>query len=248
MFSFLNFLARPFVALTLLPRSRTSSTRPGVLTTQHVHAIGPDPDRILLVIDSASISDSPLSQELSLAGHLARQLSRTTKRGADLVILADGHLNAGASRDALTNLDLARFDAVVLLIGTSEAFSLRPVRHWEGQLDQLLSDISAHSLGELHTFVVAVPPVHALIDFPTALTAVTDSHAIRMNAASARACARHQRATLILFDPLAPATFGRNSDEAYIEWASLIVPSLVVVLGGSNVVGPNVESATTDAA
>ncbi len=236
MFSFPYFLARPFVALTLSPQSRESGTRPGGLTTQQVHAIGPDPDRILLVIDSASISDSPLSQELSLAGSLARQLSRATKRGADIVILADGHLNAGATRDALTDLDLAPFDAVVLFIGTSEAFSLRPVRHWETQLDQLLTDIAAHSLGELHTFVVAVPPVHALIDFPVALTAVTDSHALRMNATSARVCARHPHASLIPFDPRASAAFGRNSDEAYLEWASLIAPSLVVLLGRSDAV------------
>lgn len=243
MLSILNFLARPFVALTLSPQTRGSGTRPGGLTTQHVHAIGPDPDRILLVIDSASISDSPLSQELSLAGHLARHLSRATKRGADIVVLADGHLDAGTTRDALRDLDLAPFDAVVLFIGTSEAFSLRPARHWDVQLDQLLTEIAAHSFVELHTFVVAVPPVHALIDFPAALTAVTNSHALRMNATSARACARHPHASLIPFDPLASATFGRNSDEAYLEWASLIAPSLVALLGRSNVVPITAESA-----
>jgi len=191
-----------------------------------VHAVGPDADRILLVIDRPSAAEGAVSQELGFAGHLARGLSVLSGRGTDLDIVSNGNLTADECAAVLTELDLARFDAIVLMLGSSEALTLTAPRKWVAELTLLLDDIEDTTPMALHTFVVAIPPVRAMIDFPRPFAPLVRSSIRRLNAASVAACASRERMSLLPFDLRTAAADGRNSSEDFKAWAALVAPSI----------------------
>jgi GAF domain len=212
------------VWLTVQARRALDVSRPrGAL---QVHAVGPDADRILLVIDRPSAGEGWVSQELGFAGHLARRLSALSGRGTDLNILSNGNMKADERTHALAALDLARFDAIVLMIGASEALTLTPARTWAGALTMLLDDIEDTTPAGLHTFVVAVPPVRSLIDFPRPFAPMVRLSIGRLNAATEAACATRSRSSHLLFDPPSAAADGRNSSADFKHWAGLIAPAI----------------------
>jgi hypothetical protein len=200
-----------------------------------VHAVGPDADRILLVIDRPSEGEGALSQELGFAGHLARQLSVLSGRGTDLDILSNGNMTATETGTALADLDLARFDAVVLMVGSSEALMLTPVPQWTADLTILLDDIEDSSPSSVHTFVIAVPPVRGLINFPRVIEPLVQSSIRRHNVATVAVCRTRPRASSLTFDIARSASDGRNSSADFKGWAALIAPAIhstMTALGG----------------
>jgi hypothetical protein len=191
-----------------------------------VHASGPDADRILLVLDRPSVGEGAVSQELGFAGHLARRLSVLSGRGADVDILSNGNMTAGECATALAGLDLARFDAIVLMIGSSEALALSRARRWVAELTLLLDDIDDATPASVHTFVVAVPPVRAMIDFPRPFTGVVRASIRRLNLATETVCASRDRVSLLPFDLPTAAADGRNSSADFKFWAGLVAPAI----------------------
>lgn len=191
-----------------------------------VHAVGPDADRILLVIDRPSAAEGAVSQELGFAGHLARGLSVLSGRGTDLDILSNGNMTAAECATALAAFDLYRFDAIVLMIGSSEALALTAARKWIAELTLLLDDIEDSTPMGLHTFVVAIPPVRALIDFPRPFAPIVRSSIRRLNAASVAACATRSRVSLLPFELPTAAEDGRNSSADFKLWAALVAPAI----------------------
>jgi GAF domain len=192
-----------------------------------VHAVGPDADRILLIIDRPSTAEGAVSQELGFAGHLARGLSLLSGRGTDLDIVSNGNMTAAECATALARFDLSRFDAVVLMLGSSEALALAPAHKWIAELTLLLDDIDDSTPRGPHTFVVGIPPVRAMIDFPRPFAALAGSSIRRLNAASIEVCADRERVSLLPFDLPAAARDGRNSSADFKVWAALIAPAII---------------------
>jgi hypothetical protein len=190
-----------------------------------VHATGPDADRVLLVVDRPSVGDGILSQELGLAGHLARQLSLMSGRGTDIDVLANGNMTAHECAVALDAIDLARFDSIVLLIGLSEALTLTSPRRWSSRLNRLLDQVDKQLPHRSHMFVVAIPPVRALVDFPKPFEVVVQARIDRLNAATEAASRPRPNVSVLPF-PLAAATGGRNSSETFKIWAGFIAPAV----------------------
>lgn len=191
-----------------------------------VHATGDDPVRILMVVDRPSIGPGAASQELGFAGHLSRQLAVLFGRGVDLDILSEGDLTTVECAAALSKLDLSRFDALVLMVGSSEALGLTPGRRWTAALAELLDGIRLRGWTGLHTFVVAIAPVEAMIGFPRAFAPLAGASIRRLNAASAAIFAERTDASFLRFEaPPAPPE-GRNTNASYSAWAALIAPSI----------------------
>jgi hypothetical protein len=191
-----------------------------------VHASGADADRILLVIDRPSAGDGGGSQELGLAGHLARQLSLLSGRGTDIDILSNGNMNAAECARALAGVDLARFDSVILMVGSSEALALTSVRRWSSELGLLLDAVDARAPMDVHVFVVEIPPVRSLLDFPRLYVASVQRRVSRLNAATRAATSSRSGVTVLPFDLPQAATNGRNSSEVFKGWAEFIAPSV----------------------
>lgn len=193
-----NGVIGPVLQLWLAGQCRPERGRSAPTGRPQVDATGPDADRILLIVDRPSVGDGVLSHELGLAGHLARQLSTLSGRGTDIDVLANGNTTVAGCATALGTVDLARFDAIILMLGSSEALSLSSTRRWAAELAGLLDDIDGASPHRSHTFVVEVPPVRALLGFPQLLAAIVSAQIMRLNSAAARVFGPRQRLTVAL--------------------------------------------------
>lgn len=219
-------IVRPVVRFWIGSLARSAFSRSKPTGDPQVHAEGADADRLLLIADGASVGHGLLSHELGLAGHLARTLSAGTGRGVDIDIIAHGNMNAAASLDALRSVELSRFDALVLTIGSHEAIGLVPLAQWRHDLTNLLDYINANAPSSLHTFVIAVPPTRASIDFPRILSSIVDRQVDLLNATTRVVHGGRAGVTIIPFGPEASSSTGRNSSLAYEKWAKLIAPAI----------------------
>jgi hypothetical protein len=226
-------LVRPIARAWLASVARASLNVSRPTGAPQVHADGADADRILLVADGPSVGHGRFSHELGLAGHLARQLSTLTGRGADIDIVADGNMTAARCLAVLSTVDLSRFDAIVLTLGANEALGLSSLHTWRLQLVDLLDHIDNSAYG-VHTFVIGVPSSTSRIHFPQPLARIVDRQVELLNQATADVCAERAGVTLLPFDPPLSAGGGRNSSKSYDGWASLIAPSMWAELDFAN--------------
>jgi hypothetical protein len=206
--------------------------------------MGPDADRVLLVVDRPAVSHGFLSQELGLAGHLARQLSALSGRGTDIDILANGNMPLRDCTQALRDVDLSRFDAIVLLLGSSEALSLATPKRWSLDLDRLLADVTARMRHRMHLVIIEIPPTRALIDFPHPFGRVVDARVEVLNRITREIGTGRDLVTVITFPLPAASADGRNSSRTFELWARLIAPSIHVLLdqaGGTGRQDPPVD-------
>jgi hypothetical protein len=199
-----------------------------------VHATGVDADRVLLAIDRPSIGPGAASQELGFAGHLVRQLSLLSGRGTDLDVLSNGDMTAADCLVALSAMDLSRFDAVVLMVGSSEALGLTRDERWASELGKLLDGIEAQAPAGMHTFVVAIAPVEAIIGIPRIFTGLVGANIRRLNAVSAEVCRDRDNASLLRFDAPPAPLGGRNTSASFGTWAALIAPAIYIRLTSAN--------------
>ncbi|HAM25507.1 MAG TPA: hypothetical protein DCP11_02080 [Microbacteriaceae bacterium] len=223
--SLFTALVRPIALVWLASVARASLDLSRPSGVPQVHADGADADRILLVADGPSVGHGQLSHELGLAGHLARQLSWLTGRGADIDIIAEGNMTAAGCLAVLAAVDLSRFDALVLTIGANEALSLSSVGAWRGHLSDLLDHIENSAYG-LHTFVIGVPSSTSRIHFPRPLARIVDRQVVLLNRVTAEVCDGRPAVSLLPFDPPLSISGDRNSSKSFDSWASLIAPSM----------------------
>lgn len=103
---------------------------------------GHDPDRVLLAGGGCGVGWGVLDHNLGLAGHLARQVAGITSRGVDLEVNVNPVGSIPLLMSSLSSATLARYDALVLTVGTCEAHQLMSVSTWRTQLTALLDRIA----------------------------------------------------------------------------------------------------------
>ena len=186
---------------------------------------GPDPDRVLVLGNGPAIGFGVLTQELSLPGHLARRLAAATGRGASVDVVARRGITAATAPALLGEVRMTRYDAVVLCIGSSDAYNLLSEDRWRIDLAQLLDTVRAASTPETVIAVLAVRPAQRPSAALGQAGSLVDTHAARLDRIAEEVCARrhgvvHLTAATAL--PQAPRTA-----EAYDRLAALIAPVLV---------------------
>ncbi len=115
-------LANPLARFWLAISAQSWRNLPTPSDPPLVHAPGSDSDRVLLLGSGVAVGYGVVSHDLALGGHLARELSALTGRGASVDIVGRGDMAPSNTRTTLAALDLARFDALVLTLGGLEAF------------------------------------------------------------------------------------------------------------------------------
>lgn len=190
-----------------------------------VHAMGPDPDRILIIGANAVRGIGVASHELGIGGHVARRLSALTGRGADVELIGVPGITAEAAGRLLAEADLGRFDALVVMLGGREAVGLRPAETWARDIRALLQQL-AEEAPELSVFVVGVARLSTAVPFHRLLGPVVGRQAARLNAATREAAAA-TGASFIPFDLPAGRGLGdTGGTAAYAAWAEPIVRHL----------------------
>ncbi|CAN5204033.1 hypothetical protein BH11ACT4_BH11ACT4_01260 [soil metagenome] len=199
-----------------------------------VRASGLTPDRVLLTGGSSAVGFGTITHEVALAGCLARQTSALTGRGLDMDVNAYAELTVARVLASISAESIARYDAIVLTVGTREAYEFMPLRLWRSRLSALL-DLVAAAPGCTTEVIVVGAEAEIPVMLPAFIAAPGRARALRMNEASREIVAARQRVTFVE-SPMAP---GRSDDDSmvglsaqalYATTASALAPVLAAAL------------------
>jgi GAF domain-containing protein len=191
-----------------------------------VHADGPDPDRVLLVGAGIAVGYGVVTHNLGLAGHLARNLSHLTGRGASVQVIASSYTDCAVAREVLARTDLSRYDAITLTLGGFEAFTLMPPHRWRRELTSVLDQIAASAPTTTRVCVVGLMSAAKVARIPRWMQAAMQRHVERLDAVSRELCANRPFAAFTDFDPKPPGETIVIARATYAEWGGLIAPTL----------------------
>lgn len=194
-----------------------------------MHAPGADSDRVLLLGSGIAVGYGVMSHDLALGGHLARELSAITRRGASVDIVGRSDLSPTSARAVLAALDLSRFDALVLTLGGLESLTLMPQRQWQNQLRTLLEDLHRQAPASLAVFVVETG-APLLAGLPAIVRALVWRAMTRINLATKQLCTEFGNTTFVAFAPAQGDVSTLTGRTTYRGWAELIAPAVARVL------------------
>jgi len=189
-------------------------------------AVGPDPDRVLMLGPGKSTGFGVYTHELGLGGHLARTLSALTKRGCRVDIVADPSMSVADADVVIGWARLERFDALVLTPGERDILRIRSVFTWRRDVTAMLNTIEKRGGGVMQTFIVGIAPVNEMLSLPEPLLRIINANAAALNAISEELCSA--RAS-VAFVPVTPPTGGPQvlpESRTYAHWAQEIAPAI----------------------
>lgn len=218
--SLIHRTIEPISRIWVSESPRSWRTLPVPTDQPHAHAAGNDPDRLLLIGSGPAVSYGVASYNLGLAGHLARQVSMITSRGASVFVRADSDLTVPGAVAALGQIDVGRFDAIVATLGGLEALTLLPVRQWRTMIDDFIS------ASTVPVYLVAIPPIASIVRMPPLYGSLVTAHARRLNAETEAAVRFHSRATFVPFVPRPGDLVNDANKGTYAEWSELIAPRI----------------------
>ena len=219
---------RPFMRLMLINLTRTVDRLPTPVDAPHAHASGADPDRILIYGSGPAVGYGVLSHDLAIPGQLSRQISSATGRGVDLDVIADTALEIDGAIGPLDGVELWRYDAIMVTIGTNDALTLITIDQWRAGMTRLIDHLVANAGVGTRIYVVAVPLISA-IDIYAGMTGwLAERHANRLNSETKRISGRYDQVSYVPFSPLVRADFTRyRSAATYQQWAGLLGEPLI---------------------
>jgi hypothetical protein len=153
-----------------------------------VHAMGSDPDRLLIVGGGAVRGFGVKSHELGLGGHIARRLSVLTGRGADVRLVGIPGITVAQCIRALGDHDLSEYDAIVLMLGGRDTIALRSITHWSRDIGHLLDHLRGHAPHHLRTVMVSLADMAPMVARTGIAERVYSRHVAELNVATELAC------------------------------------------------------------
>lgn len=197
------------------------------------HSAGVDSDRILVFGSGVGVGWGVLSHNLALPGALARALSARTGRGADVV--SDPRITAASALDALDELKLWRYDAIVVTLGLSEVVSLASLDSWRRELSAILHVLKQASSRSTQIFIAGVYPIRSNPVFDSPLGTLANRHGRALNRVSARVCAETPQTTFVpLTHAPNPSPDRFRSPADYRHWAELLADRMADPLDGEH--------------
>jgi len=223
--TFRHTMALPWVKLWNATSGKSWQALPRPHGPAITNSAGVDPDRILLVGSGIAAGFGVLSHDLGLAGCLGRAISVQTGRGTDIDVVADASRELKSIDAMLGSLDLSRFDALVLVFGTNEAFTLTSSANWERMLATAIDRLERFSPTSLPIFVVGIPP-QAFDRLPGIYSRVVRRRINRLNLRSSAMCeARGARVRYVALGSSASGP-GEIGSQAYVAWAAAVAPQV----------------------
>jgi lysophospholipase L1-like esterase len=222
-------LMRSWVAS--VERGSTMPFRP--MDAPRAHTPGHDSDRILIFGAGPAVGWGVTTHALALPGAVARALSAQTGRGADVDLTAEPGMLLSQAPYLLRNLNLSRYDAVIIVLGVNDALALTPLAQWRAEAAAFLDALRVSLPADTKIVVAGIPPIRSISIFDSPLGAVAGRHADALNRATAELCSESSQATFV---PLGVEPRSQLEDERhrspreYTGWARQLTASLVPLL------------------
>ena len=191
---------------------------------------GPDPDRVLVLGNGPAIGFGVLTQDLALPGHLARRLAAATGRGVTVDVLARRGTTAAIAPRLIDEARMSHYDAVVVCVGSTDAYNLLPEERWRSDLVQLTDTLRAATAPSTLIAVLGIRPMQRPDASFGRVLRLVESHAARLDRIAEDVCAR--RAGVVHIGTSAGLTAPPRTAEAYDALAAIISPVLVQQLDG----------------
>ncbi|MDB5726769.1 MAG: diguanylate cyclase, partial [Novosphingobium sp.] len=187
------------------------------------HARGVDSDSILIFGGGAAVGWGVLSHSLALPGALARAVSALTGRGTDVEVISSGDSTAARAVTQLAQVDLHRFDAVIVILGLNESVELASPSAWRNDLERVLDYLAANRSPGATVYVVGVHSPTVITPFDAVVAPFVTNHCDELNGITEQICALRHRMVFIGSAPVRRHDETRSrSPEDYRVGASII--------------------------
>ena len=149
---------------------------------------GLDPVRILVIGDGAAAGCGVLIHELGIAGFLARHIADYSGRGAIVTVSAQPAASARSTLGCLDGVELDGYDAIVLMLATTDAFCLTGRRSWQRSMTGLVEALTSASCASV--FVTSTASMHLTRSISPFARLITGRHARMLDIETERICTR----------------------------------------------------------
>lgn len=149
---------------------------------------GTDPIRILIIGDGAAAGCGVLIHDLGIAGFLARHVAEHLGRGAIVTVSAQPAASARSTLDCLASVDLEGYDAIVLMLATTDAFCLTGRRSWQRSMTGLVEALTSARCASV--CVTSTASMNLTRSISPVARALTGRHARMLDGETERICSR----------------------------------------------------------
>ncbi|GAA4666470.1 SGNH/GDSL hydrolase family protein [Frondihabitans cladoniiphilus] len=220
-------LARPLVHSTFDYRAKSFWKIPQPDDAPQAHAPGPDPDRVLVFGNGPAGGFGVRSHDLALPGQLSRAIAARTGRGATVDFLGKA---SSSTADVIPYLDdhpLWRYDAVVVVIGNTDAIHLTPLPQYRDYVERIVGRLLEATPATTQIVLMEIPPVSVIPTFHGVLGFFGDRHAPQLNAIAREVAATSDR---VAFAPVSMQdcqSRRHRTAQDYHVWAAEIADHLL---------------------
>lgn len=209
------------LVLPIVARLRWAARRdelgalPLPLDGSRTHARGRSSDRILIFGSGLAVGLGVVTHDLAIPGSLARTLSGSTGRGADVDVEVDPRLTMRSIHSRLNDVALQRYDAIIVVLGLGEALQLIRLSAWARELSKLLTAVVAGAAPTAPIFVTSIPDIPSIPGYGATLGAGIRSHAMRMNEETAKIVSTFPQVSVATLSPPVPSAGFRTNYERW---------------------------------
>ncbi|MDQ1555326.1 MAG: hypothetical protein QOI02_328 [Actinomycetota bacterium] len=226
----LRLILAPITRCWLILQQTVNQSAPRPRDAPEATVAGPDPDHLLIFGSGPAVGWAVLTHAIALPGSLARALTHRTGRGTRIDVVADMRITVSNAASRLAAIDTSRFNAVVVVLGTSDAIRLMPLAIWRGRLRAVLNTLDQRP-GGLRVFVTGIPPVQTIPGYASRLGLFVSAHALLMNEVMFRLC-EVTNATYVPLTSVEPTnSLGVRDGQTYRKWADTLAEVIAPQLG-----------------
>ena len=214
----------------MMPDDWSEGPRPPAYAT--VRGSGPSPVRMLLCGGGPAVGYGVSSHELSLAGHLARQLAETTGRGIEMDVAVGTDLRCREMTALMAQEAMGSYDAVFISVGVQDVLDFTAADTWTAELAHAIRLAAGGPGTERTVFVIGVPEASHLMRLDPLLHHAAERRAAEFNTRLQTLCATIANTTYVPFAPEQEDWPERHRvSQTYGQWAKLIVPQVAPTIG-----------------
>ncbi len=223
-----HVLVRPVAHWFVVARMRRLEDGPIPRDSGRGTVPGHSPVRVAFIGDATAVGYGTVSQQLGVAAHYARLLSRMDKRGVEWCTASFPRFTlrsalAVASRESF----LTGVDRVFIIVGIGDAIGLMSVATWTRLLDEMLTALRSRLPRAASITIAEIPPLQFYSSIPPVIRRFISSHADELNRASRTVAARHHGVRTVSFSGEHVIDFEQPCDTGlsglYLAWAQLLI-------------------------
>jgi hypothetical protein len=200
---------------------------PFPIDTPQATVAGPNKANVLVFGAGPAVGWGVRSHDLALPGSLARALSARTGRGVQVDLVADSTFTASTALEALSALDLDRYEAIIIVLGVNDAIRLTPLRRWEAELATLLDWLEGATGDRSRILVTGIQPIRSIQTFDSPMGDVADRHALSMNCVTTALVEPRTRTEYVALPSPPGGRRDRHRESgAYVYWARSLANAL----------------------